>query len=103
MSKTENLLQIANLVVNLQTHEVRRGSKIIHLSEQEYKMLELLMKNRGKVISRNTILDYIWVHSHNIQTRIVDVYIGYLRKKLDSNTSQKLIYSVRGSGYMIKV
>lgn len=93
---------VGDLELNQETHEVKRGGKLITLSPTEFKLLDYLMSNQGKVITREMILNRIWSASPDIETRSVDIYIGYLRKKIDSNQKHPLIRSVRGFGYMIK-
>ncbi|MDD5146876.1 MAG: response regulator transcription factor [Candidatus Pacebacteria bacterium] len=95
-------LAIDDLIVNTQTLEVKRGEKSISLTPQEFKLLEYLMINKGRILTREMILNRVWLYSPNVETRVVDVYIGYLRKKIDSGFPNKLVKSVRGFGYMIK-
>lgn len=99
--KTNSVLRVADLELNIQTHKVTRDSKEIELSAQEFKLLEYFMSNPDKVLSREMILSRIWNSSPEIETRVVDVYVGYLRKKIDF-TKPKLFKSVRGFGYMIQ-
>lgn len=93
---------LEDLVVDTNSLEVRRGGKLIPLTAKEFKLLEYLLINRGTVLSRETILDHIWMYSPDIESRVVDVYIGYLRKKIDGDFPLKLIKSVRGFGYTIR-
>lgn len=95
-------LQIADLELNNKTFEVKRGGKPIQLSPHEFKLLQYLISNKGRVLTREMILNRVWLYSYEVDTRVVDVYIGYLRKKIDSGFDKKLIHSVRGFGYMIK-
>lgn len=100
---TENeVLKVSDLTLNPQTVEVKRKDKIISLTPQEFKLLEYLMKNAGIVLTREMILNRIWLYSPDVDTRVVDVYVGYLRKKIDSGFKEKLIHSIRGFGYTIK-
>jgi len=98
----EVVLRLADLELNTQTLEVNRGGKAIQLTPQEFKLLHYLMSNKGKILSRAMILSRIWMYSSDIETRVVDVYIGYLRKKIDGEFEKKLIHSIRGFGYVIK-
>lgn len=100
-SPTGNALSIDDLSLNTQTMEVTRGGKEISLTPQEYKILEYLLMNKGRVLTRNMILSRLWKADADIETRVVDVYIGYLRKKIDNRQKKKLIQSVRGFGYKI--
>lgn len=99
---TENLLQVADLELDSKTMEVRRKGKTIQLTPQEFKLLQYLMSNKGRILTREMILSRIWLYSSDVETRVVDVYIGYLRKKVDSTHPKKLLHSVRGFGYVIK-
>lgn len=95
-------LQVADLELNNKTFEVKRAEKLIQLSPHEFKLLQYLISNKGRVLTREMILNRVWLYSYEVDTRVVDVYIGYLRKKIDSDFKKKLIHSVRGFGYMIK-
>ncbi len=95
-------LKVADLELNSQTLEIKRGGRPIQLTPQEFKLLEYLMHNKGRILTRDMILNRVWLYSQDIETRVVDVYMGYLRKKIDGETPKKLLRSVRGFGYMIK-
>jgi len=95
-------LQADDLELDSKTFEVRRAEKPIALSPHEFKLLEYLLSNKGRVVTREMILNRVWSYSYDVNTRVVDVYMGYLRKKIDANANKKLIHSVRGFGYMIK-
>jgi len=97
-----NILKIADLELNPANHEVKRGEGLISLTPQEYKLLQYLMINKGHILTRDMILSRLWDSSPDIETRVVDVYVGYLRKKIDANFKKKLLHSIRGFGYMIK-
>lgn len=94
-------LTIADLEFNPRTMVVKRANKTINLTPQEIKILEYLLANKGNVLSREMILSRLWKTNPDIETRVVDVYIGYLRKKIDAPFKVKLIHSVRGFGYKI--
>lgn len=98
----ESFLRAGDLSLNLKTLEVLRGGSEIKLTPQELRLLEYLLRNKNTVVSRDMILDRIWMNSADVETRVVDVYIGYLRQKIDRNHKQKLIHSVRGFGYTLK-
>lgn len=100
--KNNTRRSISDLDLDLETHEVKRAGKPITLSPTEFKLLDYLLTNKGKVITREMILNKIWAASPDIETRSVDIYIGYLRKKIDEGHKQKLIHSIRGFGYIIK-
>ncbi len=95
-------LRIDDLELDGQKVQVKRGSQLIDLTQKEFMLLEYLMRNKGQVLSREMILDRVWAYSNDVESRVVDVYIGYLRKKIDGKSSKKLIHSVRGFGYVIK-
>ena len=99
---TANMLQVGNLTLDTVSHTVKRGENEITLSVKEYNLLEYLMLNKGIVLSREKIEDHIWNFEYEGGTNVVDVYISYLRKKIDGNCQDKLIHTVRGRGYMIK-
>lgn len=95
-------LSVADLELDNKTLEVKRAGKEIQLTPQEFKLLQYLMSNKGRILTREMILNRIWLYSSDIETRVVDVYMGYLRKKIDSGHTKKLLHSVRGFGYVIK-
>lgn len=101
-SNGDTKLQADDLQLDSKTFEVTRGQKAIALSPHEFKLLEYLLSNKGRVVTREMILNRVWSYSYDVNTRVVDVYMGYLRKKIDSESDKKLIHSVRGFGYMIK-
>ncbi len=102
--KTEKDLKLVidDLVLDAEKVYVERAGKEIKLSPHEFKLLQYLMMNQDKVLSRDMILNRIWQYSFDVDTRVVDVYVGYLRKKIDADHKKKLISSVRGFGYVIK-
>ncbi len=95
-------LIVADLELDTKNLEVTRGGKLLSLTPQELKLLQYMMQNKGRILTRDMILNRLWLSSVDIETRIVDVYIGYLRKKIDTGFEKKLIHSVRGFGYMLK-
>ena len=97
-----NEYKVADLVLDTGTQEVRRGNRLIELSAKEYELLQYLMINKGRVISREQIEDHIWNYDYDGGTNVVDVYISYLRKKIDADEEVKLIKTLRGRGYTIK-
>lgn len=102
LSGGNDKLEVADLVLSTKSLEVKRQDKLIQLTPQEFKLLQYLMSNKGRILTREMILNRVWLYSPDIETRVVDVYMGYLRKKIDSDYEKKLIHSVRGFGYMIK-
>ena len=91
-----------DLVMDLAGHSVRRGNERIDLSPKEFALLEYLLHNKNVVLSREKIEDHIWNYDYEGGTNVVDVYISYLRRKIDDNHEKKLIRTVRGAGYMLK-
>lgn len=96
------LLRVADLELNPETFEVKRAGEVIPLSHKEYELLHYLMVNNKRVLSRDMILQRIWLTTDYIEPRVVDVYIGYLRKKIDGNGKTPLIHTIRGFGYVLK-
>lgn len=101
-SDTDTRLKILDLELDSKTMEVKRNGKMIQLTPQEFKLLQYLMSNKGRILTREMILSRIWLYSSDVETRVVDVYMGYLRKKVDNGYTKKLLHSVRGFGYVIK-
>ena len=99
---SESVLTVGDLTLNLATQEVRRGGQPITLSAKEYALLEYLMHNQGIVLSREKIENHIWNLDYEGGTNVVDVYISYLRKKIDEERKEKLIHTVRGRGYVLR-
>ena len=99
---TENILSIADLSLNLSSHTVTRGGAEINLTSKEYQLLEYLLYNKEKVLSREKIENHIWNYDYEGGTNVIDVYIRYLRKKIDDGFPTKLIHTVRGAGYVIR-
>jgi two-component system copper resistance phosphate regulon response regulator CusR len=95
------VLQIDNLELDRITHTVRRGSQEIGLSPREFSLLEFLMSHEGRPVSRSSIVQNVWKLEFDTSTNVVDVYINYLRRKVDSGHSQSLIRTIRGVGYQI--
>ncbi|OGY08089.1 MAG: hypothetical protein A2782_03690 [Candidatus Blackburnbacteria bacterium RIFCSPHIGHO2_01_FULL_43_15b] len=98
----EQKMKVGDLELDPTTFEVKRGSKLVSLTPQEFKLLQYLMANHGRVLTRDAILNRVWFYSPEVETRVVDVYIGYLRKKVDRGHKIKLLSSVRGFGYVLK-
>lgn len=99
---TNNLLVVGDLTLDCTTHLVKRGDKEIPLSAKEYALLEYLMYNKGIILSREKIENHIWNFDYEGGTNVVDVYISYLRKKVDEGQDKKLIHTIRGRGYVLK-
>lgn len=97
-----DMLSMADLVVNTTAKTVQRGGKPIALTATEYRLLEYMLKNQRKVLSRMEILEHVWGIDFNMGTNVVDVYVNYLRKKLDKGGNLPLIHTVIGMGYIMK-
>ena len=98
----EAVIRIADLEINTADHEVRRGGKTITLSAREYALLEYLAYKKDSVVSRTDIVEHIYHEDDEMDSNVIDVYINYLRNKIDKDFKKKLIHTVRGSGYMLK-
>jgi DNA-binding response OmpR family regulator len=96
------ILQVDDLVLNPVTREVTRGGQRIELTAKEYALLEYLMRNAGRVLTRPMITEHVWDLDFDTFTNVIDVYISYLRNKIDRGHESSLIQTVRGSGYMIR-
>lgn len=99
----EESIVIGSLSINLKSKLVHYNDKAINLTSTEYRLLEYLINNKNRVLSRIEILEHVWGIDFNMGTNVVDVYVNYLRKKVDKDPSQKLIHTVIGMGYMLKM
>jgi two-component system OmpR family response regulator len=97
----EGVLRVSDLELDENSHEVTRAGEEVHLTATEFELLRYLMRNERVVLSKAQILDRVWKYDFQGQSNIVELYIGYLRKKVD-NVEPKLIHTVRGAGYVIK-
>ena len=100
--KQSSIIQVADLKLDLEKKQASRNGKNIELTKKEYELLEYLMKNNGIVISREKIIEAVWNYDFVGDTKIVDVFIRYLRSKIDDNYDKKLINTVRGFGYVLQ-
>ena len=96
------ILQVDDLILNPVTREVSRGDQRIELTTKEYALLEYLMRNAGRVLTRPMITEHVWDLDFDTFTNVIDVYISYLRNKIDRGRKQSLIQTVRGSGYVMR-
>ncbi|TAL12493.1 MAG: response regulator transcription factor [Nitrospirae bacterium] len=96
------VLQVGDLALNPATREVTRGGQRIELTAKEYALLEYLMRNAGRVLTRPMIAEHVWNQDFDTFTNVIDVYVNYLRNKIDRGQERKLIQTVRGSGYTLK-
>lgn len=96
------ILQVGELTLNPITREVYRGKRKIELTNKEYALLEYLIRNAGRVLTRTMIAEHVWNLDFDTETNIIDVYINYLRQKIDKGESGKMIQTVRGVGYTLQ-
>ena len=102
MASIDQIINIADLQINLSAKTVKRDNKDIVLTATEYRLLEFMAKNKSKILSRIDILESVWDIDFNLGTNVVDVYVNYLRKKIDKNAGQKLIHTAVGLGYVLR-
>ncbi len=99
----QSVLSLHDLTLDPAAKTVRRAEADIHLSMREFSILEYMLRNAGQVLSRQQIEDHIWNYDYQGGSNVVDVYIRYLRQKIDDGQAVKLIHTVRGAGYVLKV
>lgn len=97
-----NVLRIDDLVMDCNSHSVKRGDRVIKLSSKEFAILEYMLKNKNTALTRERIEGHIWNYDYEGGSNVIDVYISYLRKKIDGDGDKKLIYTIRGVGYILK-
>ncbi len=101
-SGEDEVIRVADLEIDTASREVRRGEREIYLTAREYELLEFMARNHRRVLSRDLLLSRVWHLEFGIGTNVVDVYIGYLRKKVDAPGEAPLIKTVRGAGYALR-
>jgi DNA-binding response OmpR family regulator len=101
--ETKTTLKIADLTLDLVSHKVNRGNEEIELTGKEYSLLEYFMRNQEKVLTRTMIAEHVWDYNFDTFTNVIDVYVNHLRKKIDKNFPAKLLHTLRGVGYVMKV
>jgi DNA-binding response OmpR family regulator len=99
---TDDLVQVGDLVLDVARHEVHRGEQPIELTAKEFDLLAYLMRNAGRVLSKDQITEHVWGYDSQATSNVVEIYIHYLRDKVDRGFSRPLIRTVRGVGYTIK-
>jgi len=97
-----DILTIGDLRLSTSTHRVKRGTREIELTPKEYALLEYFMRNPNRILTRALITEHVWDYHFDPETNVIDVYVNYLRKKIDQGFEKKLIHTIRGSGYMMK-
>ncbi len=100
--QTATKLLVGDLAIDLLTHQVTRGDGEIVLTSKEFALLEYLMRNAGKLVTRTMISEHVWDMNFDSGTNVIDVYINFLRKKVDHGHKKSLIHTIRGRGYVIK-
>jgi DNA-binding response OmpR family regulator len=100
--EADGRLKVADLTLDLVRHEARRGNQVIELTAKEFALLEFLMRHPGQVLTRAQIVDHVWRYDLDALSNVVDIYIHYLRNKIDRGFTQQLITTVRGVGYRIE-
>jgi len=98
----EGILKFAEMVVDLQTMEVRRGKRELELTRTEFRLLELFMRNPRVVLSRSRIFEEVWGYDFGASSNALEVYVSYLRRKLEADGEPRLIHTVRGVGYTLR-
>jgi heavy metal response regulator len=101
-SRVQTQLKVEDLSLDLLTHRVTRGDRDIELTVKEFALLEYLMRNAGNIVTRTMISEHVWDINFDTFTNVIDVYINYLRNKVDSGFENKMIHTVRGKGYLLK-
>lgn len=96
------LLQVTDLTLDPAKRTVKRGGEVISLTNREFALLEYFMRNPGRVLTRTMIAEHVWDYSFDSNTNVIDVYVNYLRKKIDTGRERKLLHTVRGVGYVLK-
>jgi two-component system, OmpR family, copper resistance phosphate regulon response regulator CusR len=100
---SKNILKVANLEIDTEFKSVKRENQVIELTQKEFSLLEYLILNKNKIISKNEISDHIWDQKNQQSLNLVEVYINFLRKKIDKDFEPKLIHTKSGMGYILKV
>ncbi len=98
----QTILKLDNIEMNLGTHRVYSNAKEIILTQKEFSLLEFLIRNKGKVCSRTKIIEHVWDIHFDTDTSVIDVYINFLRKKLDDGSGKSFIHTIRGVGYIVR-
>lgn len=99
---SETVYRVGDLELDRLSHQVRRGGREIALQPREFRLLEYLMRNAGQVVTRTMLLEHVWDYHFDPQTNVIDVHISRLRSKIESDSNQPLLKTVRGAGYMIR-
>jgi two-component system response regulator MprA len=96
------MLQFADLTVDVDAHEVRRGGRIVQLTQTEFRLVELLVRHPRRVLTRDTLMERVWGYDFPTTSNALDVYVGYIRRKLEAEGEPRLVHTVRGLGYVMR-
>ncbi len=99
--KSSDVMRSGDLILNLSTMTAKRGNREINLTRTEFQLLKFLLENSGRIVTREMMLNHVWGYSTDVESRVVDVYVGYLRKKINDGFEKELIRNKRGFGYFI--
>ena len=102
-AETQTELKVGDLVLDMVSHKVSRDGEEIELTGKEYSLLEYFMRNEGKVLTRTMIAEHVWDYNFDTFTNVIDVYVNHLRKKIDKKYPAKLLHTLRGVGYVMRV
>jgi len=97
-----SILRVADLELDIESRIVRRANKDVHLTAKEFLLLELLIRNKNRILTRRAIAEQVWGYNFDTGTNVVDVYINYLRKAIDEGFPKRLLHTVRGVGFVLK-
>ena len=98
----KTMMQVADLELDVETRNVRRAGRNIHLTGKEFMLLEFLMRNKNRILTRRAIAEQVWGYTFDTGTNVVDVYVNYLRKAIDEGFPKRLVHTVRGVGFILK-
>lgn len=98
----ETVLTLGDLSIDTISREVKRGQRVIELTSKEYSILEYFLRNKNRVLTKTQIAEHVWNYDFEYSSNIVEVYVRYLRRKIDDQYDEKLIHTIRGGGYIIK-
>jgi heavy metal response regulator len=102
LDEKETVLKCKDLTLDLISREVYRNNKLIQLTTKEFAILEYFLRNKGRILTKSQIAEHVWNYEFDYHSNIIEVYIRYLRKKIDDDYEEKLIHTIRGVGYKIK-
>ena len=101
-SNDRDVLRFADLSLDADAHEVRRGDRLVNLTQTEYRLVELLLRHPRRVLTREILLERVWGYDFPTTSNSLDVYVGYVRRKLETDGEPRLVHTVRGVGYVLR-